>query len=250
MEKVGGQADALLQEIPDLISDERVHQAQWNDNQGGIGGCTGSACTIPPTSAQNDQLYQYLILTHPAPGARLALSEYRTTRKGRKVALGGGAPNFQGFIAAWVIFSSANQTESRFRYLGTQSVEKHKTLVIGFAQIPGATESPAQILAETQSVPMLLQGIAWVDEENFRIVRLRTDLLAPQPEIRVDEQVANISFGPVRIANLAVELWLPQTVTLSMRARGQTFSEEHKYSNYRLYQARSRIVMPGDAHSP
>jgi len=189
-----------------------------------------------------------MILTHPAQGGRLALSEYRTARNGKPVGQGAaGAPDFQGFISAWIAFSSANQAESRFRYLGQQRVNGHTTYVLGFAQTPGSVESPGEIVVDSESIPMLLQGIAWIDQSDFRIVRLRTDLLAPLPLILVEKQTANILFGPVHIAELATELWLPKAVNLQMEVRGQVVREEHNYSKYRLYQAKSRIVLsPGD----
>jgi hypothetical protein len=241
--KVGAKADELLQKVPDLISDEAVSQAQWAMSQGMVPGCVGAGCFNSGSSSQRDQTFNYLILTHPAQDGRLALQEYRTSRNGKPVTQGRGVPNFQGFISAWIVFSSPNQVESRFRYLGEQHTDGHSTFVIGFAQIPGSTESPARILADRESIPMLLQGIAWVDQSDFRIVRLRTDLLAPQPEIQVQKQTANILFGPVNIARLDSALWLPQAVNLEMEARGQVFHEEHKYSKYRLYQAKSRIIL-------
>jgi len=89
---------------------------------------------------------------------------------------------------------------------------------------------------------MLFQGIAWIDQSDFSIVRLRTDLLAPQPRISLDRQTANILFGPVHIATLDSTLWLPQTVRVEMEGRGQLFQEQHKYSRYWLYQAKSKII--------
>ena len=68
---------------------------------------------------------------------------------------------------------------------------------------------------------MLLQGIAWVDQTDFRIVRLRTDLLAPQPEIDYQKQTSNIAFGQVHVAALALALWLSQAVDAEMEASGQ-----------------------------
>ena len=92
--------------------------------------------------------------------------------------------------------------ESRFRYLGQQRTDGHSTFVVGFAQIPGSVVSPGAILTDRESLPMLLQGITWIDQADFRIVRLRTDLLAPQPEISLERQTAYILFGPVHIATL------------------------------------------------
>jgi hypothetical protein len=188
-----------------------------------------------------------MILTRPAQNGRLVVSEYRTTRNGKPVVQAAGGPAFQGFISAWIVFSSLNQGESRFRYLGQQRVNGHTTYVLGFAQTPGQVESPGEIVVGGKSIPMLLQGIAWIDQSDFRIVRLRTDLLAPRPEIQVEKQTANIRFGTVHIADLASELWLPEAVSLQMEFSGQVFQEEHKYSKYRLYQTKSRIVLSPDA---
>jgi hypothetical protein len=237
--KVGAKADELLQKVPDLISEEAVSQAQWPTSSG----CLSEWCGTPINRSQREQTFNYLILTHPAQNGGVELQEYRTNRNGKPVTQGIGTPNFLGFTSAWVIFSSSNQGESRFRYLGQQQTDGRSAYVIGFAQIPGLTESPARIQVDRESIPMLLQGIAWVDQSDFRILRLRTDLLAPQPEIQVQKQTANILFGKVNIAQLESTLWLPQSVNLEIEARGQTLHEEHKYSKYRLYQAKSKIIL-------
>lgn len=240
--RVGAKADQLLQEIPDLISNEAVSQMQYSMS-GIVPGCVGTSCDDIGRTSSRDHTFNYLILTHPAQNGRLVLQEYRMGRNGKPVQQGAGQPIFQGFISAWIIFSSKNQVESRFRYFGQQQTDGHSTFVIGFAQMPALVEAPGLILTGGESVPMLLQGIAWIDQSDFRIVRLRTDLLAPQPEIQVQKQTANILFGPAHIAGLDLELWLPQAVHVEMEARGQFFQEQHKYSKYRLYQVKSKIVM-------
>jgi VWFA-related protein len=241
--KVGAKADELLQKVPDLISDEAVSQTQSAASQGMVPGCRGAACLAAERSSRSDRNFNYLILTHRAQDGGLALQEYRTNGNGKPVEQETGAPNFRGFISAWLAFSSVNQVESSFRYLGQQRMDGHNTFVVGFAQIPGSVQSPGVILTDGESVPMFLQGIAWIDQSDFRIVRLRTDLLAPQREISIRRQTAHILFGPVRIATLDVTLWLPQSVHVEMEARGQYFQEQHKYSKYRLYQAKSRITL-------
>ncbi len=240
--KVGAKADQLLQQIPDLISDEVVSQMQYSMSEI-VPGCVGTVCGGVGKTFSRDQTFNYLILTHPAHDGRLVLQEYRMSRKGNPVQQADGEPIFQGFISAWIVFSSKNQVESRFRYLGQQQTDGYSTFVIGFAQIPSLVESPGLMMTGREAAPMLLQGIAWIDQSNFRIVRLRTDLLAPQPEIQVHKQMANILFGPARIAGLDLELWLPQAVHVEMEARGQFFQEQHKYSKYRLYQVKSKIMM-------
>lgn len=241
--RVGTKADELLHKVPDLISEEAVSQTSRSLDEGLIPGCVGTACFKVGTNSGSDRTFNYLILTHPGADGRLEVQEYRTGGNGQPVR-GADAPNFLGFISAWVVFSSANQVESRFRYLGEQKTDGHNTLVIGFAQVPGSVESPGQIMTDTQSVPMFLQGVAWIDQSDFSIVRLRTDLLAPQPEVSIQRQTASILFGPVRIPTLDLTLWLPHVVRVEMEARGQLLQEQHKYSKYRLYQVKSKIIPP------
>lgn len=243
--KVGAKADELLRKVPNLISDEVVNEAQWTIPKNESLGCGGEACLTlgMGRSARRDQKFSYIILAHTTEYGQLQLDEFRTGRNDKPVAQGTAAPKFQGFITNWLIFSSLNQPESRFRILGRQKIDGHATVVIGFAQIPGAIDYPGEFRTDKESIPMLLQGVAWIDESDFRIVRLRTDLLAPQPEVGFQEQTSNIVFGPVRIAALDSELWLPQSVNVEMQADGQYLQEQHQYSKYRLYQAKSRIIM-------
>lgn len=244
--RVGAKADELLRKVPDLISEEAVTQTQWPVSAGTVPGCVGIGCNGPGSSSGSEQEFDYIILTHTTANGRLTIEEYRRHGNGKPVQQGRGAPAFQGFASAWVIFSSWNQVESRFRLLGRQRTHGHDTMVIGFAQIPGSIEHPGMILSERGSVPMLLQGIAWIDQTDFRILRLRTDLLAPQPEIEYQEQTSSLAFGQVHIADLDLVLWLPQTVDAEMEASGQHLSEQHLYTKYRLYQSKTEIIVTPD----
>jgi hypothetical protein len=245
LSKVGIKADDLLHRLPNLVCDEVVSETQWTEAQGGIAGCSGEGCLHFPAASRGErnQKFSYMILTHQEQGSGFALSEYRAGRNGKPVEEGTALPYFQGFITSWLVFSSLNQVESHFRYLGQQKTEGHDTFVIGFAQIPGSVESPGQYMTGKGSIPMLLQGVVWVDQSDFRIVRLRTDLLAPQFESQFQQQTSNILFGPVHIASHAEELWLPQSVEVKMEANGQFLYEQHRYSKYRLYQANTKIVL-------
>jgi len=147
--------------VPDLISDEAVSETQSAVAQGMVPGCRGIACLAVGRSSRNDRNFNYLILTHPVQDGGMVLREYRTNENGKPIDPGMGAPSFRGFISAWLVFSSLNQVESRFRFLGQQRIEGHSTFVVGLAQIPGSVESPGVILIDGESIPMLLQGITW-----------------------------------------------------------------------------------------
>ena len=95
------------------------------------------------------------------------LEEYRTDK-----AKTGAAPLSQGSANAWVLFHPGNLAESRFRYLGRQRMDGHSTVVLAFAQSPHKAKFPGQVNVGGALVPPLYQGIAWIDESDFRIVRL------------------------------------------------------------------------------
>ena len=243
---VGAKVKELLQEVPDLISAETVTESLSRQIS-----IVRSSRNTDPTEVPAPQVednvpkvhtFSYIVLVHETEGERM-LEEYRTDRKGKPVARHPGAPNSIGFVSLWVAFSPANERKSRFRYLGEQRIGGHSSFVVTFAQTPGVQSHPGEIsLPQGGTIPMLCQGVAWIDESDFRILRLRTDLLAPQPQVGLKQLTAMIQFGSVRIAKLQAQLWLPREVKLDVDANGQVFQELHQYSQYRLYKAKSKIV--------
>lgn len=155
----------------------------------------------------------------------------------------GRRPNSQGFAVSWVHFYPPNRPQATFRYLGEQKMNGHRTLVVAFAQKPEAVLTPARFLFEGKTVPMFLQGVAWVDASDFRIVRLRTDLLFPIPEVALHRLTADIQFEPTRIQEVSSLLSLPREVEITSQTGGSALREIHKYSDYRLFRTRSRIVL-------
>ena len=66
-------------------------------------------------------------------------------------------------------------------------VGSRDTYVLGFAQKPGeANFSTTMRGTGPGDVDMVTQGILWVDKNNFQIIQMRSDLLAPNKEIRLD----------------------------------------------------------------
>ena len=92
---------------------------------------------------------------------------------------------------------------------------------------------------------MLFQGIAWIDEADFRIVRLRTDLLAPRPDIFLKTLTSDVRFFEVRIPvqGAAVSLWMPQQANITWDFKGEVVRQLHTYSTFRMYRSKSRIIM-------
>jgi hypothetical protein len=251
LDEVGATAEALFHKMPNLIAHEQVLQAR------------GSA---KPTR----QNFEYLILSHHTE-KDVTLDEYRVDLEDKSPTLGdsynpsavisggvsmadlerlnieanthnkGALPLSQGFANGWVYFYPSNRSQAAFRYLGRQRIQGHNNFVIAFAQVPASVESPAELHFEGQTLPIYYQGIAWVEESNFHIVHLRTDLLAPLPAVHLQRLTADIDFGETRVAQTE-PLWLPQKVVINVDVSRQTFREQHFYSGYRTYVVKTKLI--------
>jgi hypothetical protein len=93
-------------------------------------------------------------------------------------------------------------------------------------------------------VDMLTQGILWVDENNFQIIRMRSDLLAPRNEIQLQQLTTEVIFGEVRLQDVPNPLWLPSDVDVSMDIDKHKFRNVHHYTNYRRYRVSVKIGAP------
>jgi len=152
-------------------------------------------------------------------------------------------PISQGFATSWVHFYPLSRGQAAFRYLGEQKMDGHRTLVVAFAEKPQSVLSPAMFLHEGKNVPMFLQGVAWVDASDFHIWRLRTDLLSPLPEVSLHRLTADIQFKPTRVEQMPSLLSLPREVKVTAVVSESIRQEVHSYSEYRLFRARSKVVL-------
>ena len=100
----------------------------------------------------------------------------------------------------------ANQSKSRFRYLGRITEAGAPSLVVAFIQQDGSR-----------------QGLVWIDEATKRIVRLRTD----------DSFMRDSRFVPVNFPALETTLWLPSSATVHARFATGELHSVHRFSDYR-----------------
>lgn len=219
LKKTGDQSLNLLKRMPNVICHEKV------------------ITKVKPHGRSWHQQFEYLVLRHETAEG-ISLDEYRTDKTNS-----GTAPLSRGNANAWILFHRANLPESRFRFLGRQHMDGHSTLVVAFAQIPDKVRSPGQVNVAGTSIAVLFQGVAWIDESDFRIVRLHRDLLAPRPDIYLRALSSDVLFGEVRLPKVAETLWLPREAKTTWDFKGEVVEQIHEYSRFRLYAAKSKILL-------
>ncbi|HVR22649.1 MAG TPA: hypothetical protein VMU26_04955 [Candidatus Polarisedimenticolia bacterium] len=74
-------------------------------------------------------------------------------------------------------------------------------------------------------------------------MRLRTDLLSPLPELSLRRLTAEIQFSHMPVAGVVSPLWLPHDVVVVSNFGGQLLRDNHKYSNYRIFRVKTKILL-------
>jgi hypothetical protein len=197
------------------------------------------------TGPGNHFVFNYRIQSDPDPKYGLLLNEYRYTTKNEPVdvqSVAPGNPHGIGFSNSWLLFEPSTMKESRFRYLGRQKVGKRETFVVAFAQSPGLVKLPGRITIGGSSCRYFTQGVVWIDQQIFQIVRLQTDLLAPLPDIHLKQLRSELQFNEVRIKERALSLWLPNEVSILWETQEVAAAEMHHYSNYKLFTGSGRLL--------
>jgi tetratricopeptide (TPR) repeat protein len=228
LKKAGEGVESFFKNFPNTVSQEQIHQERL-----GKDGKVARAL---------DQDFQYLLLARTDKWG-LGIEEHRTTARGDNAALDGydqGLMLTAGFASVSLLFHPAYQDGAGFRYLGRQSLDGKDLHVIAFAQNPQRARTEERFSTDEGSALILIQGLAWIDPTNFQIVRLRTDLLAPQSKVRLQKQTTEIHFKEVSFKEIATAFWLPQEVSVTVDWRGRTYRNWHRYSDFKLFNVETK----------
>lgn len=103
-----------------------------------------------------------------------------------------------------------------------------------------------RIGAEGPSYPVALKGRAWISADNYQIVRLETDLVAPIPQIKLLADHTAIEYGPVKFAKSNVSMWLPLSAEVYYDWKGKRIHRRHSFSDYMLFgiEDKQKITVP------
>ncbi|MGA2075052.1 MAG: hypothetical protein ABSH52_16300 [Terriglobia bacterium] len=194
-----------------------------------------------PRKAQRVEKFRYLMLARPQANTS-ALTEYRTDLQGREIPSGKFATNFMktaGFAAIPLLFGPLQQPWSDFRHLGEQMVDGRSTQVVAFAEHVWPVAVTGRWVDGGASIPLLLQGVAWIRSGDYQILQMRTDLLAPVPPLM--RLTMHVRYANTQFEGGPVVFWLPQEVQVTAYLGRSVYTNRHTYSDYRLFRVESVI---------
>jgi len=252
---VGDRVLAFINNFPNITATESI---QWQlENK------------TPST-----ETFRYLLMRKPA-GPWETFEEYRTDLQGKEIEY----PKLKGeplltseFSLALLYFAPNNQLACRYRYFGRQKLAGQETDVVGFAEIPEENLRLANYHDGPRIIPLLFQGLAWIDARSHEILRLQTDLLAPPPNSILRRESTLIDYAPVFLPETSSPFLLPSRVVVDVwqgvvvwkrggaggattRGHREEIFEDsngaglsvqhcrniHTYSDYKLFRVESRI---------
>lgn len=174
----------------------------------------------------------FLILARQG-GRDLALEEYRTTLSDTAPDLSSRYFLTSGFASSSMYLHPRYRAGAAFRHIGREA-KGRRLQILAFAQKPETAELITSFHLVEGTAVILVQGLAWVDPESYQILRMRTDLLVPRPDIRLDRQTTEIEFGEVRFEQVARRLRLPRKVVVTVDWQQTVYRNQHSYSDFSL----------------
>jgi VWFA-related protein len=179
--------------------------------------------------------FNYLAL--PKPGQEgIALEEFRTNAAGKRVEPHAGGRGFvtKGFVSMIIHFHPSYQSESTFRYLGTQTMDGHATDVVYFAQNPATARVKQTLKTALRSLEIIIQGVVWIDSVSYHIVRMRTEM-EPRADLDLKGETTESRFSEVHFKGVPQPLWLPEEVTVTVTWGDTVYQNRHLYSDFQLF---------------
>jgi len=241
LERVGQTVTDQFHDFPRVTCDEEISETRPEGRVQYMQDYSAVPVTSDTTVSQK---LHYIILPRPSsdtPG----FEEYRTDVNGNPFdtsSLPGFVMISSKYASIYLYFSPEDQHDSRFRYFGTEAIRDRACHVVGFAQVPEKARRIEAFHSMGATFILLSQGLAWIDSENFQILRITTWLLAPRKDIGIDSRTTTVDFFPFQPSGTERALWLPREVTVLLNFRGANFRNIHRYSHYMLFRVE---VKPG-----
>jgi tetratricopeptide (TPR) repeat protein len=233
--KAGSQLEAFVHDVDRFTATETL--THESINKYGI------------ASTPEKRKFDYLVSISEVRKGYLSVTEYRN---------GGGAQNeFPGGIvtnglpATVLVFHPYYSPNYEMTCEGLARANGTLAWQIHFRQMQGKPNAirSYQSGMHGPSYSVALKGRAWISVENYQIVRMETDIVAPLPQIKLLAEHTAIEYGPVQFQKANTSLWLPQSAEVYFAWMGHQVHRRHSFSNYLLFgvDEKQRIAAPKEA---
>jgi tetratricopeptide (TPR) repeat protein len=182
-------------------------------------------------------------IAEPEPGY-LEVDEYRA----EKLTLEGYPDHLAstGFAMLAFVFHPHIQPDFTMQCEGLGDWQGQATWLVRFQQRPDRPSRMHSYRMGSQMHAVGLKGRAWIRADNFQILRIESELVAPVPEIQLRSEHQVVEYAPVPFAKSGTSLWLPHSAELYLDFRRQRYYRRHSFDHYMLFS----VAAEGHAKDP
>ncbi|HKF03088.1 MAG TPA: DUF1570 domain-containing protein [Candidatus Sulfotelmatobacter sp.] len=217
LQRASERAAELVDNLQRFTATEEIEQTEFRRNG-------------KPRKATN-QLFSYLAEIAQVPSGGFWVEEYRSSKKEAD-----SSPVYDTGTAAFaLIFHPQKVVNFEFRCEGRMDLQGISAWQLRFVESPDPSKSFHQIRIQRSVYQLRFGGRAWIAANDYQILRLETDLVAPLPQIRLQLEHLDISYAPVEFDKRKFSVWLPQKASIQISYRGRRYERLHKFSHFQLF---------------
>ena len=199
--------------------------------------------------AAEKRKFDYLVSIQDSRKGYLSVTEYRNGGGAQEEFPDGIVTN--GLPALVLVFHPYYAPNYEMACEGLARANNGLAWQIHFRQRPDKPNAikSYQFGMKGPSYPVALKGRVWISADNYQIMRMETDIVAPIPQIRLIAEHAAIEYGPVKFQQGQVTLWLPQSAEVYFAWGRRQIHRRHSFSNYLMFgvDENQRIAAPKEA---
>jgi hypothetical protein len=219
LEETSHRALELSDNLQKFSAKERIDHREFGKNGKVRGPTTGN--------------FNYVAEIHQVDEGTTYIEEYRSGVSGAPEST---SPLVDTGTAAFaLIFHPRHIDEFAMTCEGLADVGGRPAWLVRFAQRPDRRNDFHAYRVRGQLYRASLKGRAWVAADNYEVVRLEADLMAPIPAIELQKERLVIEYAPVEFHRRDLRLWLPQSATLYVDFHGRRYARTHQFSDFQLF---------------
>ena len=193
--------------------------------------------------------FNYMVDIHEVKPGIFDVSEYRDGSDSREIFPEHVAT--LGTVALVFVFHPNYVQDFDFRCEGMGYQAKKAVWQVHFQQKSGQQSRIRSYRLGTQYFRVGIKGRAWISSDTFQVLRMESDLVGKVPELRLNAEHQDITYGPVPFQKRNIVLWLPHSSETYLDFNGHRLHRQQDFSNYLLFwvEDRQHIEKPAESQA-
>ena len=202
--------------------------------------------------SSRSETFTYLMILKDFNG-QPSVEEMRGDVEGNRRRQGGLQEGFmvtKGFPASLIVLHPSRQPAFDYKHLGSLLDEGRRIEVVALSEKPEMAGRLASFrLQQARLITLHMQGIVWIDSKTCQVLRVRTELRVPYPQIQLSRRTNEVEYQEVKFPNAKRPMWLPKKASVAMDWAGKSLRNEHIFSDFQFFHVETKEILSPVASS-